>query len=465
MLLSSQNNKVYSSYLSPKTIFESDLGYINKIEDNFQLIAYLNSKFAEYYLSLISPTNYKAGFFELPRIEPDDKLLNNLSRLCISISANIAYYDKLRYDKVSPLVNYYSGKSLKNTFYDFYYGMEEKKILLLELEYLIDKRIFEIFEITLQKQNEIYEKHGRPVCGYPEITYAKKDISGVFNELKIPLDHKTPEMEFFRQIDYNLVADQLIRLWNSIPKEYSRYSEGFKDSLSNLETIESISENNGIHPRSVLELYKNNPEILNNLLLEEVYYLIYQILSEIFIEKNQDINISILKMNKTNNKFLNLFEEKLSEHFGNENLLNVVSEIESILETDLETWIKKKFFGWHYKKYAKKPLILALGSRNLRFFIHYHNISKNNISEIVSLIEDELDYIQLEIENMELNEKITSDDRINLRKYNLDLEDLKKLKSELIKILENGPLNDTFFENGMEYNLKYFEEILSPKTF
>ena len=163
-------------YQDPYCIFErAGKSIFSKTDDKnyYPLLAYLNSKICTYMMDSLNPTvSFQSGDIErIPYIRYDDSFVTKLTKQNISIKKYLCQYSLIEplyqhspisttSDVVSSIISYYNTENALLT-----------QILLNES--IINKTVFEVYELSEHDKQMVLDKEGIPVGDLPVSHKAK----------------------------------------------------------------------------------------------------------------------------------------------------------------------------------------------------------------------------------------------------------------------------------------------------
>ena len=330
-------------------------------------------------------------------------------------------------------------KSLRDYYKAYLNHIEEEYVKLHTYEAMIDKEIFDLYEIDGEDLEQILREQGTPAGYFPV-------IEGY--EL-IPEDMLLEGKEYIKNLERkDLSGDELNELGQKLKEIYEKGK-----------SVENISVALKINPVSVLAMRKELNLINAKDLKHEVENLLtYLILGQLKEDKDGIIPISEgTHEEPLTERLIDDFEEI----FGDENVDAVLTEMKSILGRDLEGWLSKEFFKRHISQYKKTPIIWQVKSKGGNFdcLLYYHKLD----SQALLRLKHQYLLKALEINNSKLNEQkekvlVDKNTRIYQMIERLESvgEDLRELDSKLDTILGKG--YDPVIDDGVMVNIASLQD-------
>lgn len=315
--------------------------------------------------------------------------------------------------------------------------IEEEYVKLYTYEAMIDKEIFELYEIDGEDLEQILREQGTPAGYFPVIEGYELIPENILPEGKEYI--KTLERKDLSGEELNKIGLRLKEL----------YEKG--------KNIENISIALEINPVSVAAMRKELDLINVKDLKHEVENLLTCLILE-QLKRDKDGIIPISK--ETHEKpIVKRLIDDLERIFSEEKVDDVLGEMKSILGRDVEGWISKEFFRKHMSQYKKRPIVWHVKSQGNSFecLLHYHKLDHDALQKL------RYQYLSkaIEINNYRLHEQkeklktLTDKDARNIYKI-IDaletvVEDLKDLDRRLDTILKSG--YDPIIDDGVMVNI------------
>lgn len=306
------------------SIFPNTEGYDNI----YYLLAIQNSKLSFYVADSLNPTaNIQVGDIQrCPFILPDEQIESQItfvSKYIVSLTEKINSYSILdKKYKGSPIVHFKNEESdficsIKN--YLVYENFLQSQILLLES--FIDKKVFDIYELSNKDIEMINEKEGIPVGNYSVSSEAKEAF----------LNYKS----------YNIsLPDYLITYINSLPiKECSSLNiSTFIDKLYQKNyTFEDICKIEQISPIDLWFMFIKSAVLPHQRMKSIVFEYITEIIKHLF--KEDDDGVIPIISHSGEEQLVNRLERFINYSGFNS------SQLSNLLGCELSIFIQTNFFG------------------------------------------------------------------------------------------------------------------------
>lgn len=331
---------------------------------------------------------------------------------------------------------------LEQSYKTYLAHIESQQLNLHTYEAMIDREVFDLYEIDGQDLEQILREQGTP-AGYFPI------VEGF--EL-VPEDMLPEAIEYIRSLPRaNLEAEKLDKLGEKL---VNLYESG--------KSIEQISVALEINPVSVVamraELDIVNPKDLKH----EVENLLTNfILEQLKEDKDGIIPLSDEMHEKSMEKRL---IEDLEKVFGEDAVADVLNEMERILGRSLKDWLSKDFFKKHISQYKKRPIVWHISSKkgHCEVFLYYHKLTNQTLHILKNIYFINM----LEFNNRklkELKDRLTTLDGKEKSKVYAEIEarediqdDLQKLNSLLMEVMKLGL--DPVIDDGVLANISPFQK-------
>lgn len=314
---------------------------------------------------------------------------------------------------------------------------EEEYVKLHTYEAVIDKEIFELYEIDGEDLEQILREQGTPAGYFPV-------IKGY--EL-IPEDMLPEAKEYIKNLDRkDLSGGDLNKLGLKLKELYEKGMG-----------IEKISIALQINPVSIAAMRKEQGLLNSKDLKHEVENLLtYLILEQ--LKKDEDGIIPISEETQEFSLTKRLIND-LETIFSEEHVDSVLSEIKNILGKDLTNYLSSEFFKKHISQYKKRPIIWHVKSKGGYFdcLMHYHKLDNQTLLRLKH------QYLAkaLEINRYKLSEQknllTANEDKAakgvhqSIERLELIIDDLEYLDSRLDSILAKG--YDPVIDDGVMVNI------------
>ena len=229
---------------------------------------------------------------------------------------------------------------LKNSYKTYLKHIESQQVNLHTYEAMIDKEVFNLYEIDGPELDQILREQGTPAGYFPV-------VEGF--EL-IPDDMLPESKEYIKNLPRK----------NLKPEELNNLGERLIELYKNGKTIEEIAVELEINPVSVAAIRKELDEIYPKDLKHEVENLLtYFIIEQ--LKKDQDGIIPLSEDTPEETMERRLVGD-IEQMFGEDKVTEILNEIKQILGKDLENWLSNDFFRKHASQYKKRPIVWHLCS-------------------------------------------------------------------------------------------------------
>ena len=150
--------------------------FMNKYNNLFYALGYINSKLTSYIANCLNPTvNIQVGDLKrVPFVTPqlkNENLVANLAKKCVNIKEFLSSYSLVEFAfKCSPIS---MGDMPSCSIYTFYTYENALLTQILLNESVINKTVFEVYELSEHDKQMVLEKEGVPVGDLPVSSSAK----------------------------------------------------------------------------------------------------------------------------------------------------------------------------------------------------------------------------------------------------------------------------------------------------
>ena len=259
---------------------------------------------------------------------------------------------------------------------------------------LIDIIVFDLYNLSPDSINEVYQSEGIPSAFFA----CEKKVFDKLPPLASLLDEKDINELLLTKEDLNSVEFFIKKFYKN-----------------NVHRFEVISCEKKALPE---EYYNNYVESLSKKTLQNPAL----IFNHMKIAASELKQMACLKIdNDIKNYLLESEEGFISYGFSNKNEEILLSKIfkdrfllEDTINTDLKTFIRKDYFTFHNKLYKNRPIVWKLGNNNFGFLIHYHNINEKTKKNILSFLKKQ---------NDKSKEMTTFTKKIHLIEFNIRIDD------------------------------------------
>lgn len=150
--------------------------FMNKYKNLFYALGYINSKLTSYIANCLNPTvNIQVGDlkrvpFVIPQFE-NENLVADLAKECVNIKVSLSSYSLVEFSfKCSPIS---TGDMPSCSTFNFYTYENALLTQILLNESVINKTVFEVYELSEHDKQMVLEKEGVPVGDLPVSRRAK----------------------------------------------------------------------------------------------------------------------------------------------------------------------------------------------------------------------------------------------------------------------------------------------------
>jgi type I restriction-modification system DNA methylase subunit len=433
-----------AKYLPENCIHSKKAYYIDSIDvSNYYLLAYLNSSLVRYMINGLNPSmNFNPSDAENIPVKLDTtnpERVVELAKKCVERRKS-----QFRLTEVS---SEFTPNELVSHSFDLEYF--EKKTSEIEIiSGLIDKMIFDEYEIAQSTRDKTYESVHQNLATYPHITNAG------------PLE--TDEHEFLDKIPTKQLSDD----------EYEKLVNKV-DELKNND-LREISEEVEISPYTISivrhehNLYTRDEkrEAAGRLLS---YYLGCAMDRWELDGLEPDDDGIITFDSDSENNVMNYVRRCIELSYGENELYEKETEIEEMLNKSIEDWLRNTFFRYHHcKEYRRRgqriPIYWQLESDESAFscFVYYHKMDADTLHKLRGqYIDKKLDTLQNRLEAIESELETADGDRArDLRsekeEIQADIDDITEFRNRVDALIEEGFEPD--FEAGIWENIQRVDE-------
>ena len=280
---------------------------------------------------------------------------------------------------------------------NFHFYLHTKNALdtyLLLSNGLIDIIVFDLYNLSPDSINEVYQSEGIPSAFFA----CEKKVFDKLPPLASLLDEKDINELMLTKEDLNRVEFYIKNFYkNNVHRfEVSSYEKKALPEEYYNTYVESLSKKTLQNPASIFNHMKIAASELKQMICLKI---------------DNDIK----------NYLLESEEGFISYGFSNKNEEILLSKIfkdrfllEDTINTDLKTFIRKDYFTFHNKLYKNRPIVWKLGNNNFGFLIHYHNINEKTKKNILSFLKKQ---------NDKSKEMTTFTKKIHLIDFNIRIDD------------------------------------------
>lgn len=324
-------------FLPDNTIFDIGGSCIflkdNDIDDLY-VLALMNSKFAFYVAICLNPTvNIQVGDLKRVPVEKPKqfhkKTIVDLSKSNINLTISIDSFSILEdFFKESPLkLNTAASDMRKQLFAHLNYENNLRSQILIN-EAMIDKIIFEVYDLTEQDKGMVLVKEGQSIGSLPVLYEARKAYLLETEEIQeFPLDNIRA---FIESLPVKEFAEE----------EREKVESGFPTLYQSNNDLEEFCIRHQINPINVWYWFKQSDVIPNQRMQTLAMEFLADMIREILMEDEDGI-VSLMP-NSGGKQILDLIEAKFYEKgFSSAQY----SSFDSVLGRPLNDYINKYFFA------------------------------------------------------------------------------------------------------------------------
>ncbi len=331
---------------------------------------------------------------------------------------------------------------LEKSYKTYLFHAESRQVNLHNYEAMIDKEVFNLYEIGGADLEQILREQGTPAGYFPV-------VEGF--EL-IPEDMLPEAKEYIKSLQrIKLTPEKL----NEMGEKLTEFYEGGK-------TIEEIAVEMQINPVSVAamraELDIINPKDMKS---EVENLLTYFILEQL---KNDKDGIIPLYRDATEKTMGRRLVEDIEKMFGEDKVSEILNEMKQILGRDLDGWLSSDFFKKHISQYKKRPIIWHISSPEGYFevLLYYHKLNNQTLHILKNVyLSKASDYNRRKLKELEGDLTNTSDKNKGMiykekEEREEAIDDLKSFETSLEEVLKQGI--DPVIDDGVLANISPFQK-------
>lgn len=319
---------------------------------------------------------------------------------------------------------------------------ESQQVNLHIYEAMIDKEVFNLYEIDGADLEQILREQGTPAGYFPVVEGFELIPENMLSEAK----------EYIKSL-------QRIKL---TPEKLNEMGEKLTELYEGGSTVEKIAVELQINPVSIAAM-RVELDIINSkdLRAEVENLLTYFILEQL---KNDKDGIIPLYKDATEKTMERRLDEDIEKMFGEDKVSEIKSEMKQILERDLESWLSKDFFKKHVSQYKKRPIIWHLSSPDKYFEVlfYYHKLNNQTLHILKNVyLSKASDYNHRKLKELEGDLTNTSDKNKGMiykekEEREEAMEDLKSFEASLDEVLKQGI--DPVIDDGVLANISPFQK-------
>lgn len=216
--------------------------------------------------------------------------------------------------------------------------IESQQVNLHTYEAMIDKEVFNLYEIDGADLEQILKEQGTPGGYFP-----------VVEGFELIPDDMLPEAK-----DY-LKGLQRIKL---APEKLNEIGEKLTKLYEGGRSIEEIAIELQINPVSVAAMRAELDIINSKDLKHEVENLLTNFILE-QLKKDKD-GIIPLYTDAAENTMEHRLIEDIEKMFGEDKVSEILNEMKQILGRELDDWLSTDFFKKHVSQYKKRPIVTSI---------------------------------------------------------------------------------------------------------
>lgn len=319
---------------------------------------------------------------------------------------------------------------------------ESQQVNLHTYEAMIDKEVFNLYEIDGADLEQILREQGTP-AGYFSV------IEGF--EL-IPDDMLPEAKEYIKSL-------QRIKL---TPEKLNEMREKLTELYEGGNSIEEIAVQMQINPVSVAAM-RVELDIINS---KDLKHEVENLLTNFILEqlKNDTDGIIPLYKDAAENTMEHRLVEDIEKMFGEAKVSEILNEMKQILERDLDGWLSGDFFKRHISQYKKRPIIWHISSPEGYFevLLYYHKLNNQTLHILKNVyLSKASDYNRRKLKELQGDLTNASDKNKGMMYKEKDerekaIDDLKKFEASIDEVLKQGI--DPVIDDGVLANISPFQK-------
>ena len=438
-------------YLPHNFIFDvggSSIFPINKFNNIYYLIAFLNSKLSFYFTKCLNPTvNIQVG--DLKRIPFNypaknvENIISFLSKQNIQIKKHFCEFSiaemNYKYNPIFWAKEKYKFSDLKKLI-KAYLDYENELLTQVYLnEALIDELIFQVYQVTEEDKQMILEKEGLPVGSLPLIeNYTFTD------------DQILPEVK-----DY--IKTIKIKVINS--EEEEKIKKTILELYQHNYILEEICDKVQINPLSIIQIIKESHSLPEKGSQEIIQDLLFDLVREI-LEEDQDGIMPLMKFSGEDTIQNFLYSKMIKKGFTP----GQIDNFKEILGCEINTYLEKYFFRdlanrlKLFMYLPKTPFIWHLSSGENQGFEAFISIYKWNRDNLFRLRAVYLEKRESSLKNRlsDLSEDISLTVQKEKDLITKQIKEIEIFKKKIDEILQSG--YDPKLDDGVGKNIAPLQE-------
>ena len=420
------------------------------------LLGFLNSKLVGYFLKILNPTvNFQVG--DVARI-PVKLPKNNLGMLvdvqskeCVTSKKRLLSFfindSEFHQTALDWAKSQHPDAHILAVLFRVYLAHKESEFVKLHTyEGLIDREIFDLYEIDGDDLKRILDEQGTPAGWYPLVESFELIPSDLLPEAKRALENH--EHKAFSGDELNELTLRLQELYEGKGK-----------------SIEEIAIALEIHPASVVALRQEldlvNPAELKD---EAENFLTHRILESLKADSD-----GIIPLDETvvETNMLTRLRSALEDTFGTDDAFAIEDEMRDILGKPLEKWLATDFFKKHISQYKKRPIVWHVQSpdKNFACYVYYHKLDNDTLPKIrTNYLWRALDAAKGQLSDSEeqlllseqAGDKASRKQHKEIEKLEKVVADMQELDARLENIISAGYNPD--IDDGVKVNITPLQE-------
>jgi hypothetical protein len=319
---------------------------------------------------------------------------------------------------------------------------ESRQVNLHIYEAMIDKEVFNLYEIDGADLEQILREQGTPAGYFPVVEGFELISEDMLPEAK----------EYIKSL-------QRVKL---TPEKLNEMGEKLTELYEGGKTIEEIAVQMQINPVSVAAIRAELDIINSKDLKHELENLLTNFILE-QLKKDKDGIIPLYKDAAENTMERRLVED-IEKMFGEAKVSEILNELKQILERDLDDWLSMDFFKKHVSQYKKRPIIWHISSPEGYFevLLYYHKLNNQTLHILKNVyLSKASDYNRRKLKELESDLTNASDKNkgmIHKEKEEREeaMEDLKSFETSLDEVLKQSI--DPVIDDGVLANISPFQK-------
>ena len=442
----SGNKGISFRYFDEYTLYDMGASAIFPKDNLYYYLAALNSKLVFYVSACLNPTINKQpnDIKRIPIPKPTNgtlRKLESLSRKCVDLRKHIESVSIVEPDFKHSPIELHADKDLKKRIKKHQNFENYLSCQLLLSEAMIDKEVFDAYELTKQDKEMVLEKEGECIGGLP---VCKEALASYLNE-------REPQKLF----SLNHIRDyiQELPLKEFKDEEKQIIESDFQTLYQTHNDLEKICIRHQVNPINIWYWFKKSSVIpeqrMNDLAFEYLILLVREILEE------DDDGIIPLVPNAGEKILIDRLQEKfLNKGFSNAQF----SDYEFILGRSINDYINENFFLKLsdclklFKQLPATPFIWHLSSgpeRGFECYIIIYKWNRDNLLRLRSVyIENRERALQNRQSDIAGNDSAEAqNEKERIFKQLIEIESFKKKIDELLAEGYNPILDDGVGKN------------------